>query len=118
MPADGLRLRERPRESQAVQLLANQHAAQAPLTPATPRLTAEPSPTTFVLPSNASISTPVPDSSWGERISERVLTMVGSQFKTAEIRLTPAELGPVRIQVSVDDGAANVTFHAQTFRDT
>lgn len=59
------------------------------------------------------IETPVRDASWGERISERVLTMVSGQLKTAEIRLTPAELGPVRVQVSIDDGAANVTFHAQ-----
>ena len=34
-------------------------------------------------------------------------------MKTAEIRLTPAELGPLRVQVSVEDGAANVTFQAQ-----
>jgi flagellar hook-length control protein FliK len=39
--------------------------------------------------------------------------MASNQFKTAEIRLTPAELGPLRVQVFVDDGAANVTFHSQ-----
>jgi len=59
------------------------------------------------------IGTSVRDSAWGERIGERVLMMAGNQLKTAEIRLTPAELGPLRVQVSVDDGAANVTFHAQ-----
>jgi flagellar hook-length control protein FliK len=59
------------------------------------------------------IGTSVRDSAWGERIGERVLMMTGNQLKTAEIRLTPAELGPLRVQVSVDDGAANVTFHAQ-----
>lgn len=59
------------------------------------------------------IATSVRDSAWGERIGERVLMMAGNQLKTAEIRLTPAELGPLRVQVSVDDGAANVTFHAQ-----
>ncbi len=59
------------------------------------------------------IGTPVRDSAWGEQLSERVVLMASNQFKTAEIRLTPAELGPLRVQVSVDDGAANVTFHAQ-----
>lgn len=59
------------------------------------------------------IATPVRDSAWGERIGERVVWMAGNQLKTAEIRLTPAELGPIRVQVSVEDGATNVTFHAQ-----
>jgi len=59
------------------------------------------------------ISTSVRDSIWGERVSERVIMMAGNQLKSAEIRLTPAELGPLRVQVAIDDGAANVTFHAQ-----
>lgn len=59
------------------------------------------------------IGTPVRDAAWGEQISERVVVMAGNNLKSAEIRLTPAELGPLRIRVSVEDGAANVTFHAQ-----
>jgi flagellar hook-length control protein FliK len=59
------------------------------------------------------IGTPVRDASWGDRLGERVMMMAGSQLKTAEIRLTPAEMGPLRVQVNVDDGAAHVTFHAQ-----
>ncbi len=59
------------------------------------------------------IETPVRDASWGDRIGERVVLMANNQLKTAEIRLTPAELGPVRVQVNVEDGAANITFQAQ-----
>lgn len=59
------------------------------------------------------IGTSVRDSAWGSQLGERVVMMAGNQLKSAEIRLTPAELGPLRIQVAVDDGAANVTFHAQ-----
>lgn len=59
------------------------------------------------------ISTPVRAQGWGEQIGERVLLMAANQNKTAEIRLTPAEMGPLRVQVSVDDGAASVTFQAQ-----
>ena len=59
------------------------------------------------------VSVPVRDAAWAERIGERVLMMAGKQMTSAEIRLTPAELGPLRVQVSVDDGAANVTFQAQ-----
>ena len=59
------------------------------------------------------IPTAVRDPAWGDQIGERVVMMAGNQLKTAEIRLTPAELGPLRVQVSVEDGAANVTFQAQ-----
>lgn len=59
------------------------------------------------------IETPVRDANWGDRIGERVVMMANNQLKTAEIRLTPAELGPVRVQVNVEDGAANITFQAQ-----
>ncbi len=59
------------------------------------------------------IETSVADSAWGDRLGERVLLMAGSQLRNAEIRLTPAELGPLRVQVAVDEGTANITFHAQ-----
>lgn len=59
------------------------------------------------------IGTSVRDMAWGERVGERVIMMAGNQLKSAEIRLTPAEMGPLRVQVSIDDGATNVTFHAQ-----
>lgn len=64
-------------------------------------------------PTTEVIGTPVRDAAWGEQISERVAIMAGNNLKSAEIRLTPAELGPLRVHVSVDDGAAHVTFHAQ-----
>lgn len=59
------------------------------------------------------ISVPVRDAGWGNQLGERVLLMAGNQVRTAEIRLTPAELGPLRVLVAIDDGAANVTFQAQ-----
>jgi flagellar hook-length control protein FliK len=39
--------------------------------------------------------------------------LAGGQLKTAEIRLTPAELGPLKIQVVIEDGTANVSFQSQ-----
>jgi len=59
------------------------------------------------------IDVPVQDTVWGDRVGERVLIMAGNRLQNAEIRLTPAEMGPVRVQVMVEDGAANVTFLAQ-----
>lgn len=61
----------------------------------------------------ALIGTPVRDNAWGEKLGERVMMLAGNQIKTADIRLTPADLGPLRIRLSIDDGTANVTFHAQ-----
>jgi flagellar hook-length control protein FliK len=59
------------------------------------------------------INTSVRDAAWGQQISDRVVMMASNHLRHAEIRLTPAELGPLRVQVSVEDGATHVTFHAQ-----
>ena len=68
--------------------------------------------TTPNLASLPTINTPVTDPGFGDSIADRVLMMASNKLGNAEIRLTPAELGPLRVQVSVDDGMANVQFHA------
>jgi flagellar hook-length control protein FliK len=50
---------------------------------------------------------------WNEELGDRVLWMAGHKLQNAELRLNPAELGPVRVQISMDDGNATVTFSAQ-----
>ena len=63
------------------------------------------------------IDVPVRDQSWGDQLGDRVLMAAAGKTQTAEIRLSPAEMGPVRIQVSVDDGNASLSFqvhHAVT----
>ena len=105
----------RPKVTQAVQVLGLQpNPQQAPVI-STPSAAA-PADTGYAAAAQQAtdlISTPVRAQGWGEQIGERVLLMAANQNKTAEIRLTPAEMGPLRVQVSVDDGAANVTFQAQ-----
>ena len=59
------------------------------------------------------ISTPVRDAAWGQKLGEQLITLTGNQIKIAEIKLTPADLGPLRVHISIDEGAANVTFQAQ-----
>lgn len=59
------------------------------------------------------IDVPVQDVSWDRVVSERVLMMANGRLQNADIRLTPAELGPLRIQVAIEDGTANVAFQAQ-----
>lgn len=58
------------------------------------------------------IAVPVADGAWAESLSDRVLMMTSNKIGNAEIRLTPAELGPLRIQVSVDDSTVTVAFQA------
>ena len=58
------------------------------------------------------IQTPVGEPGFDDAIADRVWVMTQARLSNAEIRLTPAELGPVRIQVAVDDGLANVSFQA------
>lgn len=91
---------------------STQALTPAHLTPAIAQFLSE-SPLSRGEPLLETISTPVRDLAWGEKLSERVLMLTANQVKTAEIRLSPADLGPLRVQVSMDDGATNVTFHAQ-----
>ena len=59
------------------------------------------------------VQLPVQEAGWDQAIAERVVMMANGKLQNAEIRLTPADLGPLRIQLSLDDGAAHVTFQAQ-----
>jgi hypothetical protein len=58
------------------------------------------------------IGVPVQDSAWSAALGDRVLVMTGQQLQSAEIRISPAELGPITVHLSVDDGSADLTFHA------
>ena len=107
----------RPTVLQTVQVLNAQANSQQPQPAfsAAPAATpaAESSYSAAVQQASDLISTSVRDAGWGDRLGDRVLLMAGNQVRTAEIRLTPAELGPLRVQVALDDGAAHVTFQAQ-----
>jgi flagellar hook-length control protein FliK len=88
-------------------------AATAPSPVAT--LAAAPAPA----PTAAGPAPAVPDlaqtpgsAGWGDALGERVVFIAGHKVQNAEIRLHPADLGPLRVQVSVDDGTATVHFHA------
>ena len=59
------------------------------------------------------INQPVMDEAWGEAFQDRVLWMAKGRIQNAEIRLNPAELGPIRVQVTVEDDAAMLQFTAQ-----
>lgn len=49
---------------------------------------------------------------WREQFVDRVRFLVGDRTQTAELRLHPAELGPVSIQISISDQQASIVFLA------
>jgi|GEM_PF-1469681 len=74
---------------------------------------AEPLPTAPAATARYTIAVPVQDAGWDSALSERVVMMSRDQRHTAELRLSPADLGPVRVQLLVEDGKADVSFHVQ-----
>lgn len=59
------------------------------------------------------IGLPVTDPNWGQALNNRVMWMTGSGVHGAEIRMNPAELGPVHVKITVEEGSANIAFNAQ-----
>jgi flagellar hook-length control protein FliK len=105
-----------PVQAQVLPSGLNEVPAGQPVQPGTIQLTQAPeaaearlaAPQTSLL-----LDVPVKDAAWGDQLGQRIQLMASHKLQSAEIRLTPAELGPLRVQVSVDDGVTNVTFHAQ-----
>lgn len=62
---------------------------------------------------STAIALPVDDPSWGDALRDRVMWMTRGAVQNAQIRLHPAELGPIQVQVSVEDDAAQLLFTAQ-----
>jgi flagellar hook-length control protein FliK len=58
------------------------------------------------------IGTPVQDAAWSNELGSRVVLMSGQQLQSAKIQLSPAELGPITVNLVIDDGSAELTFHA------
>lgn len=62
---------------------------------------------TFMLPS------PPGTPEFADQVAERVVWMAGQKLDRAQIRLNPAHLGPISVDVSVGEDGANITFTAQ-----
>ncbi len=59
-----------------------------------------------------SVGVPVHDPAFPDALSERVTWLIGEGTQNAELTLHPRELGPIRIEVLVADGAASLNFSA------
>lgn len=63
--------------------------------------------------SPAPLSVPMGERGWDNVLGNRILWMVGKQMQQATLQVTPRHLGPVDIQVTVQNDVTNVTFTAQ-----
>ena len=61
---------------------------------------------------NVQVEAPVGSARWGEQLANQVLVLVRDATPTAQIHVTPPELGPVRAQISFADGVASVVLNA------
>ncbi len=80
--------------------------AFAPFTPA--------SPDSPLLVRPLQVSTPVGQGEWTQQFNNQVLWLGSQQFKSAAIKLTPAELGPVEINIKVVNDVATVQFNSHS----
>lgn len=47
---------------------------------------------------------------WGNAVGQRIQWMVGNRLQAAQLRITPAHLGPVEMKISIEKNQAQVTF--------
>ncbi len=50
------------------------------------------------------------NSEWGGAVGQRISWMIGNKLQSAQLRITPAHLGPVDIKLSIENNIANVSF--------
>jgi flagellar hook-length control protein FliK len=68
---------------------------------------------------STSLETNVQDPEWGDEMGQKIVWLTGRAIQSAEIHLNPADLGPIEVQIKVQNDQTAVTFHAQnsTVRD-
>lgn len=84
--------------------------AEVPVQPG-PRTTPAAAPETL---STLRIESPMGTQRWRDELSGSVSILVRNATSEAEIRVTPAELGPVHARISIEGGTASVFFSAPT----
>ncbi|RLT89687.1 MULTISPECIES: flagellar hook-length control protein FliK [unclassified Ketobacter] len=74
---------------------------------------------TMAKPFATPIHTPMQSREWGNEVGQRLMMMVSSKLNSAQIQLTPRDMGPIDVKVSVQQDQANVVFtsHAAPTRD-
>jgi len=61
-------------------------------------------------PMSTGIQTPVYSKQWTGELGQRLVMMVSSKIKSAEIHLNPKDLGPLEVHIKMHDDKASVVF--------
>ena len=64
-------------------------------------------------PLSTQLNTPLGRPNWGAAFSQRILWMVNTNIKSADIQIYPPELGPIKVTVQVQNDQIQVHFVAQ-----
>jgi flagellar hook-length control protein FliK len=58
----------------------------------------------------AQVATPFGRPEWADAMGERVTWLVGQRIQSADIQITPPQLGPVEVRISIQDDQASLFF--------
>lgn len=61
-------------------------------------------------PAGQGIASPVQSQAWSQGLTEQVSWMVRGNIQSAEIKLNPANLGPLEVKLSIEDDVARLSF--------
>lgn len=64
-------------------------------------------------PVSTGIQTPVGQREWAGELGQRLVMMVSSKLKSAEIHLNPKDLGPLEVRIRMHEDKAHVVFTSQ-----
>lgn len=81
-----------------IQLNSPQTLMQSPLPP---------------VPVTQTVQTPPGQPGWDAQVGQRLIWMVGNEVKSAEIKLNPAELGPMEVKVRTEGEKVQVSIQVQ-----
>jgi len=59
-----------------------------------------------------SVQTPLGQANWDQAVGERIQWMVGQKLQGAQVKLNPANLGPMEVRIQVQNDQASVQFTA------
>jgi flagellar hook-length control protein FliK len=65
------------------------------------------------LPTLPAVTVPPGDKGWSQAMGARILWMVGRDLQAASVNIKPPNLGPLHIQISIQNEQATVNFTAQ-----
>lgn len=95
--------------SESVKLAANDESIDTPFNHI---LAAVESAQTKNTTPNVSVSSPVGSVNWGAEFNQQIVWAAKNDVQSAEIRLHPENLGPIKISLNIADGKAQIAFVA------